>query len=99
MEHFEYAVKLIGIDHVGFGPDTLFGDHVGLHHAYAALLSLAQVLGDKPYEEAPYVDGLENPADFPNILRWLVQHGYSDEDIVKVMGGNALRVLKQVWVH
>ncbi|MBI3328448.1 MAG: membrane dipeptidase, partial [Nitrospinae bacterium] len=34
MEHFEYAVKLIGIDHVGFGPDTLFGDHVGLHHAY-----------------------------------------------------------------
>jgi membrane dipeptidase len=99
MEHFEYAVKLIGIDHVGFGPDTLFGDHVGLHHAYAALLSLAQVLGDKPYEEAPYVDGLENPADFPNILRWLVQHGYSDEDIVKVMGGNALRVLKQVWVR
>ncbi len=99
MEHFEYAVKLIGIDHVGFGPDTLFGDHVGLHHVYAALLSLAQVLGDKPYEEAPYVDGLENPADFPNILRWLVQHGYSDEDIVKVMGGNALRVLKQVWVR
>jgi membrane dipeptidase len=99
MEHFEYAVKLLGIDHVGFGPDTMFGDHVGLHHAYAALFSIAQVLGGMQYEEVTYVDGLENPADFPNILRWLVKHGYSDEDIVKVMGGNALRVLKQVWTH
>ncbi len=99
MEHFEYAVKLLGIDHVGFGPDTMFGDHVGLHHAYATFFSISQVLGGVQYEEVPYVDGLENPADFPNILRWLVKHGYADEDIVKVMGGNALRVFKQVWVH
>ncbi len=99
MEHFEYAVKLIGIDHVGFGPDTMFGDHVGLHHAYATLFSIAQVLGGKQYEEVEYVDGLENPADFPNIIRWLVHHRYSDEGISKVMGGNALRVLKQVWIH
>jgi membrane dipeptidase len=99
MEHFEYAVKLIGIDHVGFGPDTLFGDHVGLHHAYAAQLSVAQVLGGQPYEEVEYVDGLENPADFPNLVRWLVKHGYSDEDIAKVIGGNALRVLKRVWIR
>jgi len=99
MEHFEYAVRLLGIDHVGFGPDTMFGDHVGLHHAYAALFSIAQVLGGKQYEEVEYVDGLENPADFPNIIRWLVQHRYADVDIAKVMGGNALRVLKQVWVH
>src|SRR5215831_13969461 len=98
MEHFEYAVKLLGIDHVGFGPDTMFGDHVGLHHAYAALFSLSQVLGGVQYEEVAYVDGLENPADFPNIIRWLVKQKYSDEAIAKVVGGNALRVLKQVWV-
>ena len=99
MEHFEYAVRLLGIDHVGFGPDTMFGDHVGLHRAYAAQLSVTKVLGNKPFQPVAYVDGLENPADFPNIVRWLVKHGYSDEDIAKVMGGNALRVLKQVWVR
>jgi membrane dipeptidase len=85
MEHFEYAVKLLGIDHVGFGPDTLFGDHVGLHHAYAAQLSVAQVLGGQPYEEVEYVGGLENPADFPNIVRWLVKHGYA-EGVMKSAG-------------
>ena len=27
MEHFEYVANLVGIDHVAFGLDTLFGDH------------------------------------------------------------------------
>ncbi len=99
MEHFEYAVKLIGIDHVGFGPDTLFGEHVGLHHAYAAQLSISKIFEGLKFEEVEYVDGLENPADYPNIVRWLVKHSYSDEDIAKVIGRNALRVLRQVWVH
>jgi len=99
MEHFEHAVKLIGIDHVGFGPDTLFGDHVGLHHAYAKQLSIAKAHAGVKFTEVEYVDGLENPSEFPNIVRWLVKHGYSDGDIAKVIGGNALRVLKQVWIH
>jgi membrane dipeptidase len=99
MEHFEHAVKLIGIDHVGFGPDTLFGDHVGLHRAYAAHLSIGKAHAGKKYQEVPYVDGLENPADYPNIARWLVKHGYKDEEIATAIGGNALRVMKQVWTR
>ena len=51
MEHFEHAVKLIGIDHVGFGPDTLFGDHVGLHHAFATHLSIGKSHGGKTFQE------------------------------------------------
>jgi membrane dipeptidase len=98
MEHFEYAVGLVGIDHVAFGPDTLFGDHVGLHHAFASMLSIKAAHGNMDFEEVPYVSGIENPAEaFPNIVRWLIVHGYSDEDIAKVVGGNILRVLKQVW--
>jgi membrane dipeptidase len=42
---------------------------------------------------------LENPADFPNIVRWLVRQGYADADIAKVIGGNVVRVLTQVWVR
>ncbi|GAA4183128.1 membrane dipeptidase [Gryllotalpicola kribbensis] len=99
MDHFEYCVDLVGIDHVSFGPDTLFGDHVGLHHAFASNLSLGQAHGTVDYTEVEYVDGLENPAEgFHNIIRWLVKHGYSDDDIRKVVGGNTLRVLEEVWV-
>jgi membrane dipeptidase len=98
MEHFEYIAGLVGIDHVAFGPDTLFGDHVGLHHVFASALSIASAHGKAAFEEVEYVKGIENPGEaFPNIVRWLVSHGYSDGDIEKVLGGNILRVLRQVW--
>lgn len=100
MEHFEHIAKLVGIDHVSFGIDSLYGDHVGLHHAYAASLSIKDTVNNEvPYEEVPFVRGLENPTEASiNIVRWLVKHNYSDEDIAKVIGGNVLRVLDQVWV-
>ena len=76
MEHFEYMANLVGIDHVGFGPDTMFGDHVGVHHAFAKTLSTKVILGDVSYKEVPYVKGMENPTEAMwNALRWLVKHG------------------------
>ncbi|HEV2385861.1 MAG TPA: membrane dipeptidase [Candidatus Acidoferrales bacterium] len=98
MEHFEYVAGLVGIDHVAFGPDTLFGDHVGLHDVFAAALSIASAHGGVKFEKVEYVKGIENPAEgFPNVVRWLVSHGYSDGDIAKTLGGNILRVLREVW--
>ncbi|MCG5219509.1 membrane dipeptidase [Streptosporangium soli] len=98
MDHFTYCVDLVGIDHVAFGPDTLFGDHVGLHDAFAVQLSIAEAHAGTTYDKVPYVDGLENPAEcFWNIIAWLVRNGYSDDEITKVVGGNVLRVLKEVW--
>lgn len=98
MDHFAYCVDLVGIEHVSFGPDTLFGDHVGLHKAFAQQLSIGQVHGTVDIDEVPYVDGLENPAEaMANIIAWLVSHDYSDDEIRAVVGGNTLRVLEEVW--
>lgn len=99
MEHFQYVVNLVGIDHVGFGPDTLFGDHVILHKLFASELSISAMKTEEvpEYEEVEFVDGIENPSQFTNIVRWLVKHGYSDQEIAKAIGGNALRVIKQAW--
>jgi len=100
MEHFEYCANLLGIDHVAFGPDTLFGDHVGLHHAFAAALSIGATRKKVKVTEVPYVKGLENPSEvFPNVARWLVKHGYKSEDIAKVLGLNVIRVLKETWAR
>ncbi len=101
MTHVAYCVDLIGVDHVGLGPDTLFGDHVGLHHAFAVQLSLSAIRDSGPaYTEVPYVDGMENPGEaMRNAVRWLVKHGYTDTDIAKIAGGNALRVLRETWAR
>jgi membrane dipeptidase len=45
-----------------------------------------------------YVRGMENPTDsIQNVARWMVKHGYSDSDVSKVIGGNALRLLRGAW--
>jgi membrane dipeptidase len=98
MDHFTYCVELMGIEHVAFGPDTLYGDHVALHNIFAASLGVHDAQVGPSYEKVPYVAGLENPTEcFFNIVGWLVKHGYSDEDIKAVTGGNILRVLDKVW--
>ena len=107
MEHLEYCIELMGIDHVGCGPDTLYGDHVGYYHLIEKLHQNAGLghyprpgqKSDLDVNSLPdYVKGLENPTEaMPNITRWLVKHGYSDHEIAKIIGGNALRILKQVW--
>jgi membrane dipeptidase len=99
-EHFKYAVDLMGIDHVGFGPDCCYGDHNGLHHVFSKGLSMTSFLkrGTTQMPHVDYVKGLENPTEaFNNIVRFLVKDGYSDEDIAKVVGGNIFRVLKETW--
>ncbi|HEV2249133.1 MAG TPA: membrane dipeptidase [Candidatus Limnocylindria bacterium] len=98
MAHVAYCIELVGVDHVALGPDTLFGDHVALHHAFAAQLSTGRINEGVTFSEVPYVRGMENPGEaMRNALRWLVKHGYSDDDVRKVAGGNALRVLAETW--
>jgi membrane dipeptidase len=98
MDHFRYLVDLVGIDHVGFGPDTLFGDHNALQRVFTPHWDHGSRPMPQHQPEPPYVAGAENPAEtFRNITAWLVSHDYSDEDIRKVIGGNALRVLSEIW--
>ena len=88
MDHFEYLVDLVGIDHVAFGPDVLYGDHTALLEVLATMHGVelpASTMGN------PYVRGLANPTEaWQNIPRWLVKEGYWDDDIEKVLGGNVL---------
>ena len=52
MDHFTHLVDVVGIDHVAFGPDTLFGDHVGLHDAFSSNLWIGQAHGMVQVREA-----------------------------------------------
>jgi membrane dipeptidase len=89
LDHYDYLVQLLGDDHVGIGTDTVVGDHVGFTRA----LFLPP---DAPPPPAPYLNGLESPADGSNIVRGLIARGYSDSAIRKIAGQNALGLLRRV---
>ena len=97
MEHLEYLIDLVGIEHVGLGPDTFFGDHVALQNAFDDMLSLHDSHGNQEYESFPFVKGLENPTEaMSNMIKWLIKKNYKVQEIEKIIGGNALRVLESI---
>jgi len=90
LDHYDYLVKLVGVDHVGIGTDTMIGDHVGFHKA-------ALYPGDTTRQfPAPYLSGLESPADGKNIIRGLIARGHDDAAIRKIAGQNALDLIRRV---
>jgi membrane dipeptidase len=71
LDHFEHAVKIAGIDHVGLGSDFDGADDM-------------------------FPEGMEDISKIPNLVRGLMERGFSDVDILKILGGNTLRVMRAV---
>lgn len=92
LDHYDYLVKLVGVEHVAIGTDTLVGDHVGLHKLGAARRAASGLPSSFP---APYLDGLESPADGQNIIRGLIARGHSDAAITRIAGQNAIDLLRR----
>jgi membrane dipeptidase len=70
------------LDHIDHAVRVAGVNHVGL--------------GADMYPRTPSPIGIRGVHDYPNITRGLKARGYSDEDVMKIMGGNFLHVWKQV---
>jgi len=72
IDHFDYIIKLVGVDYVGIGSDF---DGIGV----------------TPLE-------MEDVSYLPNITRELLNRGYSETDVKKILGQNFIRVFKEIEV-
>ena len=71
LDHFEHAVKIAGIDHVGLGSDFDGADDL-------------------------VPEGMEDISKIPNLVRGLMERRFSDTDVLRILGGNTLRVMRAV---
>jgi membrane dipeptidase len=95
VDHADHMAALVGAEHLALGPDYV---------EMALPTMLADMSGDPLYADAG--DGLPEWAVFPEGLQRvetlatltaaLLARGWSEDDVVKVVGGNALRVLRGV---
>ena len=84
IDHLDYMVELVGIDHLGIGPDFTKSDGPRSPRENGYNDKQKRVL------EVTEIDEL------PLFTEALLRRGYTEEDISKIYGGNFLRVLKQV---
>ena len=85
LRHLDHIVETAGIDHVALGLD--FTD-----------LPRKRFPSD-PVPNPPYrfPEGLSGFEDLPRLRERLASRGYGDSDQGKILGGNMVRVLRQVW--
>jgi membrane dipeptidase len=91
----DYAVKLVGIDHVAFGLD-LTPNWEYDRADYEEWIKRYPTLAPLKFEER-LAKGLEHISNVKDISRGLVARGYSDEDILKILGRNLLELYRKVW--
>jgi membrane dipeptidase len=68
------------VDHIDHAVKLVGADHVGL---------------GSDFDGASMPEGMEDCAKLPKITQALIDKGYSDADIRKILGENTLRVLEQ----
>jgi membrane dipeptidase len=100
--HIDAIVECVGIDHVGLGIDYYRGQAgVATDEAAKRLHEEAKRSGRwaAAYPPPPhrYPSGIETPRTLPNLTHRLLQRGYAEADIRKILGGNWLRVMRRVW--
>jgi membrane dipeptidase len=91
VRHIDYAVNLIGPEHVGLGLDYVFDQ--------AELDEYVQSRPDIYPPEKGYGTGMAmvEPERFPVIAEALLKSGYKDKQVQGILGHNNLRVASRVW--
>jgi membrane dipeptidase len=103
VDAIDYVVKLIGIDHVGFGSDLAqYWYDMGRRPGDSPIAMWRErrpdVFGRGPTEVSePFPVGLQRFSEFSNLTAELVERGYGEDAIHKILGGNFLRVLREIW--
>lgn len=85
VDHIAHIADLVGIDYVGLGLDFVKDD--------GPLYPEDEIFG---VGENRLIPNFENEDDMINLTECLVKRGFRQDDIAKILGGNFLRVLRQV---
>lgn len=89
--HIDYVKRKVGVDTVGVGLAIFEGHPPEFYHQFN--------LPEDRYGKPPWTwpKGIETIERFPVIMEKLLERGYTDAEVKKVMGENFLRVFRQVW--
>lgn len=90
-DHVDHVAQLVGTQHVGLGLDYVFDQQELADHLVKMRATFPPGLG---YGTRI---GMASPEVIPTVAEELLKRGYRDADVEAVLGGNWMRVARQVW--
>ena len=97
--HIEHVVKLVGIDHVAIGTDSSIGGWRISFPTEKAFWDFHNQFQFKPGVDVrwpPFIEELDVPEKFTVIQKRLLEKGFSQTDVDKILGGNFMRVYREI---
>jgi membrane dipeptidase len=95
VDHVAYVADLVGVDHVGIGSDFFEGESLVRFERFFRV-RYPDVIRHYTLETV-YAEGFDGVARFPRLTEALVARGFGDADVLKILGGNFLRVFDAAW--
>jgi membrane dipeptidase len=95
LDHYDHAKRLLGFERVGLGPDFVWG--WGETRKLDPDDSWAFPDDVMPTGLRSIVKDFENISKLPNLVRGLKERGWAEKELHALLGGNWLRIYKQVW--
>src|SRR5438094_1403215 len=89
IDHIEHVVNLIGVECVAIGFD--FFEFIYRQWPESARKELAA-----KFTTPHFIPELSNHSHARNLTRTLIEHGFSDENIAKILRDNWMRILKEL---
>jgi len=89
VDHYEHLVEVVGIEHIGVGPDFIADIYDDLYPAHADLTS-------EGLDTRVNIAGLHAARHLPNLTAALLRRGFSEPDARLILGENYLRVFREV---
>ncbi len=96
VKHIDHIASLVGTDHIGIGLD--FDNFDLVHNIHRAMCPSPGSIEGFPTgipKGDHMLDDPNNLSQASGIAEYLVRHGYGDEDIKKILGGNMMRLFSQ----
>jgi len=96
VRHVDHIVDLIGTDHVGIGTDwspEFAPKLIELQNDEIANLGFRE---EHAVDFGAKVEGIDAWADWPKLLQALRDHGYSEDEVAGIAGGNWLRYFGEI---
>jgi len=95
LDQYDHFKRLVGADHVGLGPDFVWGWGESFVHAPDDSITFPpEAMGAGVPK---LVDGFEDISKLPNLVKGLRGRGWTEEELDKLLGANWLRVYERVW--
>jgi membrane dipeptidase len=96
VQHIDHIASLVGAEHVGIGTDWAPPVPVQLQHLLTEEVRRIGFRAEHRVDWGATIKDLDRWEDWPNITRALLEHGFSDDEVRGIVGGNFLRLFGEV---